>query len=182
MNATVARLSFVLLTLCCAPLPVLPQQPSAPGVPSATNVPGALTPAIHPDRSITFTLQAPEASNVAVAGGDGLGAGPFPMTKGTDGTWSITTPPAVPGFHYYWFVLDGVQVNDPASRTYFGYGKETGAVEVPPANGAALSSTHLPATTRIRRRVIRCSFFSTARVKMKQAGVPKARLPSFSTI
>ncbi len=55
------------------------------------------------------------------------------MTKGADGTWSVTTPPAVPGFHYYWFVLNGVAVNDPASRSYFGYGKETTAVEVPEA-------------------------------------------------
>src|SRR2546427_1895734 len=38
--------------------------------------------------------------------------------------------PAVPGFHYYWFVLDGVSVNDPASQTYFGYGKETSGIEV----------------------------------------------------
>jgi enterochelin esterase-like enzyme len=135
MNATVANLSLVLFALCCAPLPVHGQQQSAPdtATPSATNVPGSLTPAIHPDRSITFTLHAPEAGTLAVAGGDGLGAGPFPMTKGADGTWSVTTPPAVPGFHYYWFVLNGVQVNDPASRTYFGYGKETGAVEVPEA-------------------------------------------------
>jgi enterochelin esterase family protein len=43
----------------------------------------------------------------------------------------VTTPPAVPGFHYYWFVLDGVSINDPSSQTYFGYGKETSGVEVP---------------------------------------------------
>jgi len=99
--------------------------------PAASNVPGAPTPSIHADRSITFTLKAPEARTVQVAGGDGLGAGPFPMTKDADGTWSVTTPPAVAGFHYYWFVLDGVSVNDPSSETFFGYGKETSGVEVP---------------------------------------------------
>jgi enterochelin esterase-like enzyme len=99
--------------------------------PAATNVPGAPTPSIHGDRRITFTLKAPEARTVQVAGGDGLGAGPFPMTKDADGTWSVTTPPAVPGFHYYWFVLDGVSVNDPSSETFFGYGKATSGVEVP---------------------------------------------------
>src|SRR6202040_3587552 len=83
--------------------------------PAASNVPGARTPSIHPDRSITFTLKAPDAGSVQVAGGDGLVIVPFPMTKGADGTWSVTTPPSVPGFHYYWFVLDGVSVNDPAS-------------------------------------------------------------------
>jgi enterochelin esterase-like enzyme len=102
-----------------------------PSAPATTNVPGSLTPSIHPDRSITFTLTAPDAGSVQVLGGDGLGVGPFPMTKGDDGTWSVTTPPSVPGFHYYWFVLDGVSVNDPSSYTYFGYGKETSGVEVP---------------------------------------------------
>jgi enterochelin esterase family protein len=99
--------------------------------PAASNVPGAPTPAIHADRSITFTLEAPDARSVHVAGGDGLGKGPFPMTKGAEGHWSVTTPPAVPGFHYYWFVLDGVSVSDPSSESYFGYGKETSGVEVP---------------------------------------------------
>jgi enterochelin esterase-like enzyme len=100
-------------------------------LPATSNVPGAPTPGIHPDGSITFTLEAPDARTVEVDGGDGLGTGPFPMAKNPAGIWSVTTPPAVPGFHYYWFVLDGVPVNDPSSHTYFGYGKETSGVEVP---------------------------------------------------
>ncbi|MEO7209245.1 MAG: alpha/beta hydrolase-fold protein [Steroidobacteraceae bacterium] len=103
------------------------------GVPAASNVPGAQNPSIHPDRRITFTLKAPDAASLQVAGGDGLGVSPFPMSKGADGIWSVTTPPSVPGFHYYWFVLNGVAVNDPSSETYFGYGKETSGVEVPEA-------------------------------------------------
>lgn len=97
--------------------------------------PAAKPPVVHPDRKITFTFWAPEARSVAVAGGDGLGASPFPMAKNAEGLWSVTTPPAVPGFHYYWFVLDGVQVNDPASETFFGYGKPTGGLEVPDPAG-----------------------------------------------
>jgi enterochelin esterase family protein len=53
------------------------------------------------------------------------------MTRGADGTWTVTTPPAVPGFHYYWLVVDGVAVNDPGSETFFGYGKPTSGVDVP---------------------------------------------------
>jgi enterochelin esterase-like enzyme len=112
--------------------------------PAASNVPGAQTPRVHPDRSITFTLKAPDAGSLQVAGGDGLGMGPFPMTKGDDGTWSVTTPPSVPGFHYYWFVLNGVSVNDPASETYFGYGKQTSGIEVPEAGAAFYSITNVP--------------------------------------
>lgn len=103
------------------------------GTPPSSNVRGSQSPRVLADRSIRFTLKAPDAHTVTIAGGDGLGKGPFPMTRGADGVWSVTTPPAVPGFHYYWFVLDGVQVNDPGSETYFGYGKETSGIEVPEA-------------------------------------------------
>jgi enterochelin esterase-like enzyme len=112
--------------------------------PAATNVPGAPTPSVHADHSITFTFKAPEARTVQVAGGDGLGAGPFPMTKDAEGTWKVTTPPAVPGFHYYWFVLDGLSVNDPSSEAFFGYGKETSGVEVPESGAAYYAITDVP--------------------------------------
>jgi enterochelin esterase family protein len=100
-------------------------------VAASSNVSNSKSPTVSEDRRITFSIKAPEAVNVHLAGGDGLGQGPFPMTKGADGLWSVTTPPAVPGFHYYWFVLDGVSINDPGSETYFGYGKETSGIEVP---------------------------------------------------
>jgi enterochelin esterase-like enzyme len=110
--------------------PALPPEDSSP---AATNVPGAQYPRTHRDGRVTFTLAAPRASTVEVAGGDGLGKGPFAMTKGSDGTWSVTIAPPVPGFHYYWFVLDGVSVNDPGSETYFGYSRETSGIEIPEA-------------------------------------------------
>ena len=115
-----------------------------PASPATSNVPGTDMPSIHADRSLSFALKAPNAMSVQVAGGDGLGSGPFPMTKGADGTWSVTTPPSVPGFHYYWFLLDGVAVNDPASETYFGYGKETSGIEVPEAGADYYAIGNVP--------------------------------------
>jgi enterochelin esterase family protein len=53
------------------------------------------------------------------------------MDRDPDGVWTITTPPAVPGFHYYWFVVDGVPVNDPGSEAFFGYGRECSGIEIP---------------------------------------------------
>jgi enterochelin esterase-like enzyme len=127
MRALLVSIAVVLISL---------GQPAAllwadQGAPASSNVPNAQNPSVHADRSITFTLVAPDARSVQVAGGDGLGVGPFPMTRGSEGVWSATTPPSAPGFHYYWFFLDGVSVNDPASETYFGYGKETSGIEVP---------------------------------------------------
>jgi enterochelin esterase-like enzyme len=102
--------------------------------PASSNVRGAEYPRIHADLRVTFRLEAPTAHTVQVQpGGDGngLGAGPFDMQRDAAGVWSVTTPPAVPGFHYYWLLVDGVAVNDPGSETYFGYGKPTSGVEVP---------------------------------------------------
>jgi enterochelin esterase-like enzyme len=113
-------------------------------MPAPSNVPGALSPSLHKDGRVTFTLMAPDAKSLAVAGGDGLGKGPFPMTKGADGSWSVTLPPPVPGFHYYWFVLDGVAVNDPGSRTYFGYSKETSAIDIPDPAGSFYAVSDVP--------------------------------------
>ena len=106
-------------------------QPPDESPPASSNVPGAESPRIHRGGRVTFTLSAPEARSLQVAGGDGLGNGPFSMSKGSDGTWSVTIPPPVPGFHYYWFILDGLSVNDPGSETYFGYGRETSGIEIP---------------------------------------------------
>jgi hypothetical protein len=97
-------------------------------------VPGAQYPCVHSDLRVTFRLKAPDARIVQLqpGGGDnGLGLGPMGMTRADDGTWSVTIPPAVPGFHYYWFLVDGVVVSDPASETYFGWGKECSGIEIP---------------------------------------------------
>ena len=102
--------------------------------PATSNVRGAEYPRIYPDLRVTFRLKAPDARTVQLQpGGDdnGLGRGPIDMTRSDDGTWSVTTAPVVPGFHYYWFVVDGVAMSDPASETYFGWGKQCSGIEIP---------------------------------------------------
>ena len=101
---------------------------------ASSNVPGAAYPRVHADLQVTFRVSAPNAQKVQVqpGGGDnGLGKGPIDMVRDDKGFWTVTTQPALPGFHYYWFLVDGFQSNDPASETYFGWGRETSAVEVP---------------------------------------------------
>ena len=106
-------------------------QPADDSKPATSNVLNAQFPRVYPDGRVIFRLVAPNASKVQLNGGTGLGAVPFEMTKGTDGAWAITIPPAVPGFHYYWFSVDGLQINDPSSDTFFGYGRPTSGVEIP---------------------------------------------------
>jgi enterochelin esterase family protein len=95
--------------------------------PAATNVMGAQYPRVLPDHSVTFQFKAPSAQSVDVD----ITEKKFPMTRGTDDVWSVTTPPLVEGFHYYALDADGVRMNDPGSHTYFGTGKDTSGVEVP---------------------------------------------------
>lgn len=129
-HSSILALAIAASLLCLGATRVAAQRPEQ-SLPATSNVPGAQSPRIHGDGRVTFSLAAPQAHTVELAGGDGLGHGLLPLTKSTDGIWSVTLPAPVPGFHYYWFVLDGVQINDPGSRTYFGYGKETSGIEVP---------------------------------------------------
>ncbi len=102
--------------------------------PASSNIPGAEYPLIHDDLRVTFRVSAPLAQKVQLqpgGGENGLGKGPFEMVRGEKGFWTATTPPAQPGFHYYWLIVDGFPCNDPSSETYFGWGKETSGVEVP---------------------------------------------------
>jgi len=75
---------------------------------------------------VVFRVSAPKAQSIQFKL-DKL----YPAERGADGEWTATTDPQVPGFHYYWMVVDDVQVNDPASETFYGYGRETSGIEIP---------------------------------------------------
>ena len=110
------------------------QAPVDDSRPASSNVLNAQYPRVHQDNRVTFRLTAPNAQKVQLQPGgadNGLGKAPVDMTRDEKGVWSITLPAAVPGFHYYWFVVDGLNVNDPGSETYFGWGRQTSGIEVP---------------------------------------------------
>jgi enterochelin esterase family protein len=73
-------------------------------------------------------VKAPDATKVKL----NFWSGPkLDMEKQADGFWTVTTPPLVPGLHYYTFIIDGAEVSDPNSHAFFGGGKDTSMVEVP---------------------------------------------------
>lgn len=109
-----------------------PETSSDESKPASTNVNNSAYPRVHPDLRVTFRLKAPDAKNVQVFTNFGLGSGgPWDMQRGEDGVWTLTSPAVVPGFHYYALIVDGVQVNDPASDVFFGTGKPTSGIEIP---------------------------------------------------
>jgi enterochelin esterase-like enzyme len=100
--------------------------------PAISNTPAAQYPRVHPDGRINFRVTAPDAQKVQIKpGGDGLGKEFYDMTRDDKGVWMVTTPPAAPGFHYYFVLVDGFPSNDPGSQTYFGWNVEASGVEVP---------------------------------------------------
>ena len=106
------------------------QDPKPPeGAPAPTNIRGAEYPRILDDGRVTFRIKAPDAQKVEFGFFDNTR---YEAKKGDDGSWTATTTgPVVPGLHYYRMWIDGVQVNDPASQTFYGTGRDTSCIEIP---------------------------------------------------
>ena len=70
------------------------------------------SPEIHPDRTVTFRLLAPKATEVTLNGSWDNGTD-LKMTKDESGVWSTTIGPLAPQLWGYWFIVDGVKALDP---------------------------------------------------------------------
>lgn len=69
---------------------------------------------IGADRSVTFSVFAPHATEIRLGGTDvpeAARAGAW--KKDTTGVWTMTTPPLEPGAYRYVFMIDGVSTIDP---------------------------------------------------------------------
>ena len=96
---------------------------------ATTNTPGREYPKINPDLTVEFQVQAPEAKEVAVDICNKV----YPMQREGDGPWTVTTDALEPGFHYYFLIVDGMRLSDPASQLFFGCGLDASAIEIPEA-------------------------------------------------
>lgn len=120
-------LTFALTTVLAAQLGLAQTtQPNDDSQPSTLNIPGQTYPRIDSELHATFQLKAPDAQKVRLHLDKD-----YNMERDSNGVWSVTTTPQVPGFHYYWFMVDGVNISDPASETFFGVGREYSGIEVP---------------------------------------------------
>jgi enterochelin esterase-like enzyme len=72
------------------------------------------SPDIHPDRTVTFRLMAPNASEVTL-NGSWDGATNIKMTKDASGVWSTTVGPLAAQLWGYWYLVDGVKALDPGN-------------------------------------------------------------------
>src|SRR5271167_2165526 len=97
--------------------PVLGQRGPTPYYEDTKNVP--VSPEIHPDRTVTFRLFAPRASDVLLMGSPGILEAikePKPLQKDDKGVWSLTVGPLPAGFYTYGYAIDGgLRMPDPSN-------------------------------------------------------------------
>jgi enterochelin esterase family protein len=109
--------------------------------PSETNVWGAEYPRVDSAGKVQVRVKAPAATSVKL----NFWSGPkLDMARQPDGTWLATTPPLVPGFHYYTLQIDGADVSDPNTHAYFGGGRPASGVEVPEPGSTYYSAQDVP--------------------------------------
>lgn len=76
--------------------------------------PAVVSPEVHADRTVTFRIRAPKASEVTLTG-DWLlpGTAPPALKKDESGVWSVTLGPLEPSIYIYSFNVDGMSIADP---------------------------------------------------------------------
>jgi enterochelin esterase-like enzyme len=93
------------------------QRGPAPYYEDTNNIP--VSPEVHADRTVTFRLFAPKASEVVLMGSPGIlefTKKPMPLQKDDKGVWSLTIGPLPPGFYTYGYAIDGgLRMPDPSN-------------------------------------------------------------------
>jgi enterochelin esterase family protein len=152
------RIPLILAALSCT---VCWGQAPAGCKPNPLNIPEAKYPCLFPDGRAMFRVVAANAQTVRVS------LGGLSLTKGPDDIWSGTTAqPLVEGFHYYNLVIDGANVADPATHTYFGSGWQNSGIEVPAPDQDFYQPKQVP-----RGRVAEQWYFSTVTQKWRRCFV-----------
>jgi enterochelin esterase-like enzyme len=130
----VAGAMLLTLGMCVA-------QESGSFQPAATNVWGAEYPRVDNSLRAQFRVKAPNAAKVQV---NFWSLPKLDLTKQPDGFWTGTTAPLVPGFHYYTLLIDGAEVTDINSHTFFGGGKDASGIEIPEAGSTYYLPQNVP--------------------------------------
>ena len=82
----------------------------------AQKEPTVVSPEIAKDRSVTFRIWAPKASDVQLSGNWMGPRPPVPLTKDEEGVWTTRVAPLEPNIYSYGFIVDGIRTPDPSCR------------------------------------------------------------------
>ncbi len=79
--------------------------------------PFIISPQVNPDKTVIFRYLAPSAKDVKLSAQ--FERNPVAMKKDISGIWSVTVDPVKPDIYPYYFLVDGIQVMDPANVAFF---------------------------------------------------------------
>lgn len=103
---------------------------SAQGIVPETTINANGYPRVLEDNSVEFRIRTKEdISRIKISLDSDCS-----FKQQSDGTWTARTKPLMEGFHYYWFTIDGMEMSDPASKSFFGCGRMTSAIDIPEKN------------------------------------------------
>ncbi len=104
-----------------------------------------VSPEVHPDRSVTFRLQAPSAQKVELELETMSGDSKSDMTKDAEGLWSITSPVMPPDIYSYSYLVDGMKIVDPQVREFVpNHFDQGGIFTVPGSPAESWEETQVP--------------------------------------
>lgn len=95
---------------------------------------------MNEDNSFSFRFTAPQAQKVQLD----LCGKKYDMQKDDKGAWTVTSDPQVPGYHYYFLIVDGVSIIDPSSEVFYGCSRYSSALEVPESGAGYLYIKDVP--------------------------------------
>jgi enterochelin esterase family protein len=97
-------------------------------------------PKIHTDGRVWFQYIAPEtAQSVKLH----MGSDDFDMQKDENGLWNFILSNPKRGYQVYWFIVDGVEVEDPGSDIFYSNGYRS-VLEVPAPEEDIYKAKHVP--------------------------------------
>jgi enterochelin esterase family protein len=97
-----------------SPAAQAPAAPQAAGPAAQAAAPRVVSPEVHPNKTVTFRLLAPNARAVTVNGSWDQSVN-TPMTRDDQGVWSVTMGPLGEQLWWYAFNVDGLKVLDPSN-------------------------------------------------------------------
>lgn len=101
------------------------------------------SPVVHPDRTVTFNILAPNAGKVEV--NTQFTRGNQELKLDANGVWTVTLGPAEPNLYPYNFIVDGVAVADPCNMDLFPNERfKSSLVDIPGDNPAIHSAQDVP--------------------------------------
>jgi len=111
------RFLFTAALCCITAGRIYCQRGPTPYYEDTNNIP--VSPEVHPDRTVTFRLFAPKASEVVLMGSPGILEvihTPTPLQRDDKGVWSLTVGPIPASFYTYGYAIDGgLRMPDPSN-------------------------------------------------------------------